>query len=429
MPQTPVVTLERTIPTRPFPGSGVSAADSEGSAYVPRDGSLWLADDDGRAIHEVDPWTGALKRSIPWYKFANAERLGGGPRAGIFRVAELQALAYDATRDTLYAYSGACCPPAIDSTAFRLTRKDGELVVDSFQPLPAGIQVEGAAWNPCDGRVYVGSHGLLWDHDYTTNALGRRFGIPGVFELYGMDFSDDGKGLFVAQPYTKVTRVDWATKTIVPGWDLDFAGLGPQDVRAVEVIGDRLWVSDGSDQRTPGDPLDHAVFVFDVGASGAVPRTASGNSKNLVGNSGFERDLCGWDTTLPRTDVRLTRVASSHSGAWAARVDRIHGQGDLHLAAVPTWVVKKRHRTYEASLWVRSPKPVGKLQLRLRELYAGRYVVNEEVTRVKLTREWQRVTVSLHSGKPGRRITLDAVVKHAKKGTSFVADKARVRVS
>jgi DNA-binding beta-propeller fold protein YncE len=430
LPQSPVLALEQTVVTRPFTGSGVSTTDNEGSAYVPQDNSLWLADDDGHAVYEIDLATGALKRTIHGDRFANVEELGGGPRAGQSRVAEIQALAYDPTRDTLYAYSGTCCPAAIYSTAFRLTRKDGVLVPDSFQALPLGLQVEGAAWNPCDGRVYVSGHGAMWDHDYATNTLGQGFGIAGITHPYGIDFSDDGKDLFVAQPYTRVTRVDWATRTVVPGWDLNLAGLGPQDIRAVEVIGDRLWVSDGSDKRVAGDPLDHALFVFGVGASGAVSGTASGSRRNLVGNAEFKRDLCGWDTTLPRTDVALTRTSKGHSGSGAARVERTHGKGDLRLAAVPTWVVKKRKHAYKASIWVRSSNPAGaKLQLRLRELYAGRYVVDEEVTKVRLTQKWQRVSVSLDPGRAGRRIALDLRVKNVKKGASFLADGARVRVS
>ena len=153
LPRSPALKLERTVSTRPFAGSTVSIGDSEGSAYVPGDKSLWLADDDRESIFEMDPWTGAFKRRIPTRQFLRAQELGGGPRAGASRVAEIQALAYDPTRDALYAYSGQCClsGPVI-STAFRLTRKDGELKVDSFQSLPPGVQVEGAAWNPCERK-------------------------------------------------------------------------------------------------------------------------------------------------------------------------------------------------------------------------------------------------------------------------------------
>ncbi|RYU12889.1 YncE family protein [Nocardioides iriomotensis] len=429
LPATPVVALERTIPTRPFVGSGVFTTDHEGSAYVPRDHSLWLADDDGHALYEIDPSTGALKRTIHGSRLAKVQELGGGPRAGASRIAEIQGLAYDPTRDALYAYSGTCCPTKILSTAFRLTRKDGVLKPDSFQALPLGLQVEGAAYNPCDGRVYIGSHGGIWTHDYLTNRLGRGFGIPGITELYGMDFSDDGKDLFVAQPYTRVTRVDWATRTVVPGWDLNLAGLGPQDVRAVEVIGERLWVSDGSDKRTPGDPLDHALFVFGLGASGPVSEPPSGDRRNLIGNPGFERDLCGWNAALAPDKGTLTRVAGGRSGSWAARVERTKGKGDLSLAVVPTWEVKKRKHTYKASLWVRSTTPGDELQFRIRELYAGRYVEREEVTSVRLTRTWKRVTVSLKSGGYARRIALDATVEHTRKGASFLVDAAGLRMS
>ena len=428
LPPEPVLTLERTVPTRPFAGSRVRTNDHEGSAYVPRDRSLWLADDDGHAVYEIDPWTGALKRVIRGTRLAKVQELGGGVRAGASRVAEIQALAYDSTLDTLYAYAGTCCPARILSTAFRFSRKDGVLKPDSFQPLPLGVQVEGAAWNPCDGRVYIGGHGTIWAHDYVSNKLGRGFGIRGITHLYGMDFSDDGQDLFVAQPYTRITRVDWTTRTVKPGWDLNLAGLGPQDIRGVEVVGDRLWVSDGSDQRTLGDPLDHALFVFAVGASGPVSVPGSGNQRNVFGNSGFERDLCGWDAVLAPDKVALTRVTGGHSGGWAARVERTKGKGALTLEAVPALVVKKRRQhTYKGSLWVRSSAPGAELRLRLRELYASRYVESEKIATVRLTRSWKKVTVSLKSGGYARRITFDATIKKARKGTSFVVDDARLR--
>ena len=265
LPTTPTLTLERTISTRPFAQSGVVSTDHEGSAYVPKDNSLWLADDDGHAVYEVDARTGALKRRIRGYRFAALEQRGGGPPAGVSRTAEIQALAYDARKDVLYAFSGGCCPADIQSTAFRLTRRSGKLRLDSYQPLLPGLQVEGAAWNPGDKKLYIGSHGSIWRYSYVTNHVGGGLGIAGITNIYGMDFTYDGKDLFLARPWTRVTRVDWATRTIVPGWNLDLAPYGVLDVRAVEVVANKLWVSDGSDKRSPGDPLDHAVFVFGLG--------------------------------------------------------------------------------------------------------------------------------------------------------------------
>ena len=51
--------------------------DHEGSAYVPVDGSLWLADDNGRKIYEVNPTTGTLKRVIDDDAFIATPRYGG----------------------------------------------------------------------------------------------------------------------------------------------------------------------------------------------------------------------------------------------------------------------------------------------------------------------------------------------------------------
>jgi hypothetical protein len=48
----------------PFVGSNVSMGDAEGSAYVARDNSLWLADDGKDVAYELNATTGALKRLI-----------------------------------------------------------------------------------------------------------------------------------------------------------------------------------------------------------------------------------------------------------------------------------------------------------------------------------------------------------------------------
>ena len=52
--QNPTWQLDRTIRTTPFAGSSVSMRDNEGSAYVPSDDSLWLADDNAKAVYEIE---------------------------------------------------------------------------------------------------------------------------------------------------------------------------------------------------------------------------------------------------------------------------------------------------------------------------------------------------------------------------------------
>ena len=131
--------LARTIRTSPFVGSTLSMKDIEGSAYVPRDNSLWLADDNGRAVFEIDPITGTLKRKIGRAAFAAAPKLGGVSQAGVDRPRDLESMAYDEATDSLYVFSGPCCTSSVLPTAFRLKRSTrGRFKVNSFQPLAAG---------------------------------------------------------------------------------------------------------------------------------------------------------------------------------------------------------------------------------------------------------------------------------------------------
>ena len=436
LPPSPTVTLNRTVRTNPFAGSDVLARDHEGSAYVAEDNSLWLADDDGRSVYEVNPQTGALKRWIRGKQFSAVLELGGGPRATTARTDDIQAIAYDAARDALYVFSGTCCVPGLLPTVFRLTRSAGRLELDSYQALPV-TEVAAAGWNPGDGKVYIGADSTIQTYTWAGNTVGPGFGIPGVSSIYGLDFTDDGKDLFVARPPATITRVDWASKTKVPGWELDLTPYGVLDARASELLGDQLWVSDGFDFRPAGDPLSHALFVFDVGGTvtppgpgtPGTPGTPGGPSpsKNLVGNSGFERGLRGWEDTT--SGAKLTRVKGGHSGSWAARVKRTGARGTLGLTDAPNWVGKSTDGTYTGSLWVRSSQKGSVLTLKLREL-KGEKKVGQGVARITLTKKWQQVTVTLPSKKPGRStIDYSATVKRAEKGASFDADDAGLTVS
>jgi hypothetical protein len=91
LPQTssPELELDRTIQTTPFVGTSVLMRDHEGSAFVPSDNSLWLSDDNANAIYEINPTTGALKRTISCAAVNNAPQFGGGPIAGTNRTDDL----------------------------------------------------------------------------------------------------------------------------------------------------------------------------------------------------------------------------------------------------------------------------------------------------------------------------------------------------
>jgi hypothetical protein len=256
------ISLERTIRTTPFAGTSVSMRDHEGSAFVPADNSLWLADDNGDAIFEVNPATGAMKRKIPQADFNAAPQFGGGPQAGINRSEDFESLAYDVNSDTLYVFSGPCCTSSMLPTAFRLTRQSGALRVTDWQPLTSTADYTGAGWNPGDDKVYVGKGQRFRSFNYATATEGPAFRVAGVSGITGIDFSTDGADLFVTNNNERLIRINWGNRTIVSGWNFDLTPFGVRDGRAVSVIGGRYFISDGADSRTSGDPLRYAVFVF-----------------------------------------------------------------------------------------------------------------------------------------------------------------------
>ena len=269
LPATPSLSLERVVRTTPFAGGG-ELDDVEGIAYVERDDAVWLADDNGNALYEVDASSGELLRTVRASDFDGVPSAAGGNAATLPRYDDLESLAYDSVRDRLYVFSGSCCTSSILPTAFVMTRVDGELELESYQALTSGTDFTAAGWNPADRRLYVGAGTQLRTYDYATNTRGTAITLTGLAGILGVDFTDDGKDLFVAHSKTLVSRVSWATRSPMSGWDLDLSRFGVRDARGVEVIDEELWVPDGA-TRPSSDPNDRAVFVFDVGATGAPP--------------------------------------------------------------------------------------------------------------------------------------------------------------
>jgi hypothetical protein len=253
----PELDLARKIRTTPFVGSSTSMRDGEGSAYVPRDDSLWLADDNSNQVFEVNRRTGALKSVISAGAFNAAPRVGGSEPAGSSRAGDLESMAYSPSTDTLYAFSGPCCSSSAKPTAFRLKRSNGRFRVESHQRLPAGTNLTAAAVRPSDGRLYVSSGGSLRTYNYASNALGSTFSISGLSGILGLGFSTNGADLFAVTSSERLRRVNWATRKFVSGWTFELDEFDVEDSRAVELVGNQFFVLDGTD----GSP---SVFVFDI---------------------------------------------------------------------------------------------------------------------------------------------------------------------
>jgi len=270
----PQLALNRLIRTSPPLGSTTRLQDNEGSAYVAGDDALWMASDNDDALFEFDRTTGAQRRKVAQSAFINAPRFGVGGAAGQSRTEDLEALAYDANADVIYAFSGST---SAVPTAFRLTRDaNHQFQVESWQSLPS--EFTGAGWRSADGLTYVANGAILRTYDYATNTLGPSFSISGLSKVYGIDFDDVTGDLLAVNSSERLYRASMTTRTLLTGWNgISLTGFGLLDTRAVEVIGEQVFVTDGADSaaRSTSDPMSHAVFVLDVTGSGATTPTAS----------------------------------------------------------------------------------------------------------------------------------------------------------
>lgn len=260
------VELLRTIRTTPFKGSTVSMRDTEGSVYVARDNSLWLSDDEGQRLYELNARTGALKRMVTAKRLAGVHRFRGSKSAGRARTRDLEGVTYDPATDRLYAFNGSDCKPSTRNcrwkslpTAYRFTRKDGELRPQSFQPLPLRTQIATASWHGPSSSVYVGDEHLVRTYDFPSNTFSAGVELPGP-AILGMTFNKTGRALFVTHGDSRMSRVVWRTKAL--SWTVDLANLGLRDARGLTQAGRRMFVSDGYDERPENSPLRFAVFVL-----------------------------------------------------------------------------------------------------------------------------------------------------------------------
>ena len=301
-PPIPVLTLDHTIPTSPFP-SGPSASDIEGVGYVPSDNSLWVADDNGDRVYEINANTGEHKRTIDRPTFEAAGQVGTGTPAGFSRADDLESIIYDPAGDVLYVSSGDCCnstvpaQPPYNPTMYKLTRVSGAFQVASWQALPEGQDPTAAGWRPGHG-MYFGKGSKLKSYNYDTNTVGADISMP-VTPIVGVNFVDastafittstahTSSGATTAQSDATIRRytISGSTWTLVPGWTFTLAGTGLIDARDLAIVGDVFYVTDGYDFRSSSDPLDHAIFVYNLGT--APPPTASFTAIPSVGRAPY----------------------------------------------------------------------------------------------------------------------------------------------
>jgi len=177
----------------------------------------------------------------------------------------------------LYAFAGKCCTTSIRAAAFRLTRNaHGRFQVESFQPFSAPLN-DFSGVGAVNGQLWTGLGKVIYRYDYTTNTFSDSFTMAGVSgNIDGMGFSPDGTDLWVVNNTDTLYRINWSTRTIYPNHVFNLAPVGITDSRAVEVVGNRLFICDGYDFYPTGSPDRYAIKVYKlVDLGGAVASTAA----------------------------------------------------------------------------------------------------------------------------------------------------------
>jgi hypothetical protein len=276
----PVLVSVRTLRTNPFPGGATAkVGDAEGLAYDPVRNTLWLTDDTLGQILEIDYASGELRAVVSAAEFALVPAYEPGkPVAGPKRIGDNEGLAYDPGSDTMYLFSGPCCPGNLHlPTAYRFKRQTpgGSFWPESYQPIDGKVSdFSGAAIR--DGTIYVSDSSALYNYDYPSDTVsGPIAKLPFVVgTITGLGFSSDGKDLWVTDTSNDLFRVKVPGYTQVSGYSwLSLSPWGVRDGRAVEVINDQLAIADGYDLDSLSFPDRHAIHVLEFDGGQPPPTT------------------------------------------------------------------------------------------------------------------------------------------------------------
>ncbi len=252
-----MVSYNSFIQTHPFlNNTDASVADGEGLCYVPEDNTLWVADDNGRAIYEVDLSSGHFIQKIG-LDFGSVVKIGGNELAGIDRYRDIEAIAYNHDEKALYVFSGESAEGL--PTCFRLIRECNSFRLDSWQPL--AMPFTGAAYN--DGTIWATNGHSFYSYDYGTNSHSLSHTLDKA--IYGKHIF--GLGFVEGDSVWMVTNKDIAYLLSWP----DFEPLGEVELtefdifdgRGADQIGNQLYIIDGYSY--PPDPAKRsAIHILDL---------------------------------------------------------------------------------------------------------------------------------------------------------------------
>ena len=217
-------------------------ADMEAIVYIPSDNAIWITNDDGNHfIYRLNLSTNKVDAYVDGFVAGFDSNI---------KAQDLEAIAYDINNDTLYVSSGTC---GRDTAIFKLTRNAN----GNFE-IVAAHKTDNAftSMEFINNELYVAYKGReIRKYNFDTKELSDTI-YNSDRELYDMAY--DNGILWVTTDEKRLIKIDWSNKQIIKSFDMIENSI--EDPRGVEVIGDKLYISDGSDWLT--SDLKHAMYVF-----------------------------------------------------------------------------------------------------------------------------------------------------------------------
>jgi len=246
--------------------------DLEGMCYIDRDNEFMIADDSEDLVYGLSLATERVTSIIDDEEFAaftqdNYPNIDGDEplasschkdsETGLYTgFCDVETIAYNPIfgNETMYVFTGN--HPG-ELTTFKLSRSapDQNLTIVDWRR----IDQEHSAAIVIEGQLYVSNEEVNlikydWDAEVTFGDI--EFVSPRKIE----DMAYDNGILWVVTANNYLHKIDWATKVILDSYDL--VAYDIQNPRGVEVVGDKLYIGDGDNNRA--DDLNNAIHVFDL---------------------------------------------------------------------------------------------------------------------------------------------------------------------
>jgi len=219
--------------------SDTNLRDIEAITYDSVDNALWVADDDKKQIYKIDLNTQKTTEVIDEFN-------------SIKRGSDIKAVAYNRTTDTLFAFGRN------NKVVFRLTRdSDGDFRINDFKQLE--VSVNSAIF--INNKLYISYYGLIREYDYENNQISDNNIFSYPYAIHDMAYNNGY--LWIVTENNMVHKIDFNTMSIIESLDMSEKNIA--DARGVEIINNKLYVADGSEDIS-GD-LNHAIYIFDLNSS------------------------------------------------------------------------------------------------------------------------------------------------------------------